>query len=166
MSESFTFELGCANFLQRSSSNSFVTVVDSQIAEKSLMERLGEKKQVIYSVEDLVTEFDLRLRNNYTGPTEFLIYGLVHPSKFSILPYLLALGLILFTEAIVGIFNFNNILALSTNNRGIPSVLQFDLIRRNRHAGFLGCKLKRLAPSLHFGTGQVVGKQTSVQDRA
>jgi hypothetical protein len=62
-----------------------VTVVDSQVAEKSLMERLGEKKQVIYSVEDLVTEFDLKLRNDYTGPTEFLVYGMVHPSKFSIL---------------------------------------------------------------------------------
>jgi hypothetical protein len=62
-----------------------VTVVDSQVAEKSLMERLGEKKQVIYSVEDLVTEFDLKLRNDYTGPTEFLVYGTVHPSKFSIL---------------------------------------------------------------------------------
>ena len=63
-----------------------MTVIDSQVAEKSLMERLGEKKQVIYSVEDLVTEFDLKLRNNYTGPTEFLVYGMVHPSKFSILP--------------------------------------------------------------------------------
>jgi hypothetical protein len=49
------------------------------------MERLGEKKQVIYSVENLVNEFDLKLRNNYTGPTEFLVYGTVHPSKFSIL---------------------------------------------------------------------------------
>jgi hypothetical protein len=143
-----------------------VTVVDSQIAEKSLMERLGERKQVIYSVEDLATEFDLRLKNDYTGPTEFLVYGMVHPSKFSILPCLLALGLILFTEAIVGIFNFNDILALSSNNRGIRSVLKFDLIRRNRHAGFLGCKLKRLAPSLHFGTGQIVGKQTSVQEQS
>jgi hypothetical protein len=66
----------------------------------------------------------------------------------------------------VGIFNINNILASSINNCGIPSVLQFDLIRRNRHASFLGCKLKRLAPSLLFSTGQVVGKQTSVQDRA
>jgi hypothetical protein len=66
----------------------------------------------------------------------------------------------------VGIFNINNILASSINNRGIPSVLQFDLIRRNRHASFLGCKLKRQAPSLLFSTGQVVGKQTSVQDRA
>jgi hypothetical protein len=45
-------------------------------------------------------------------------------------------------------------------------VLQFDLIRRNKHASFLGYKLKRLAPSLLFSTGQVVGKQTSVQDRA
>ena len=43
-----------------------MTVVDSQIAEKSLMERLGERKQVIYSVEDLATEFDLRLKNDYT----------------------------------------------------------------------------------------------------
>jgi hypothetical protein len=62
-----------------------VTVIDSQIAEKRLMERLGEKKQVIYSVEDLVTEFDLKLRKDYTGATEFLVYGMVHPSKFSIL---------------------------------------------------------------------------------
>lgn len=86
MSELSAFEIGCANLLERSSFNSFVTVVDSQVAEKSLMERLGEKKQVIYSVEDLVTEFDLKLRNSYTGPTEFLVYGMVHPSKFSILP--------------------------------------------------------------------------------
>ena len=63
-----------------------MTVIDSQVAEKSLMERLGEKKQVIYSVEDLVAEFDLKLRNGYTGPTEFLVYGMVHLSKFSILP--------------------------------------------------------------------------------
>jgi hypothetical protein len=48
-----------------------VSVVDSQVAEESLMGCLGEKKQVIYSVEDFVTEFDLELRNNYTGPTEF-----------------------------------------------------------------------------------------------
>ena len=86
MSESFAFELSYANFLERSSSNSFVTVVDSQVAENSLMERLGEKKQVIYSVEDLVTKFDLKLRNAYTGPTEFLVYGMVHPGKFSVLP--------------------------------------------------------------------------------
>jgi hypothetical protein len=80
LSKSFTFKLSCANFLERSSSNSFVTVIDSQVAEKSLMERLGEKKQVIYSVEDLVAEFDLKLRNGYTGPTEFLVYGMVHLS--------------------------------------------------------------------------------------
>ena len=66
----------------------------------------------------------------------------------------------------MGIFDFNNIMASSINNRGIPSVLQFDLIRRNRHASFLGYKLKRLAPSLLFSTGQVIGKQTSVQDKA
>ena len=85
MYESFAFKLSYANFLERSSSNSFVTVIDSQVAEKSLMERLGEKKRVIYSVENLVTEFDLKLRNDYTGPTEFLVYGTVHSSKFSIL---------------------------------------------------------------------------------
>jgi hypothetical protein len=62
-----------------------VTVVDSHVAEKSLVECLGEKKQVIYSVENLVSEFDLKLRNSYTGPTEFLVYGTVHPSKIGIL---------------------------------------------------------------------------------
>ena len=60
-----------------------MTIIDAEIAEIYLKKRFGGGEQGIYSVYKLVADFDLKLRNNYTGPTEFLVYAVVPSGRLN-----------------------------------------------------------------------------------
>jgi hypothetical protein len=135
-----------------------VTVVDSHIVEKAHKEQLGEGQQTIYFVCDLVARFDLKLKANYTGPTEYLVYGVVPQSKPKHSICLLKImELTLYTDAIVGIFKISDLIRSPIYNDGVLSVLQLDLIKHNEYARNLSSKLEKLAHPMLYGTGEVVG---------
>jgi hypothetical protein len=117
-----------------------VEPVDLRKIERSLRNRYLDADEVIFPVCRFVRD-GMRLEGNYTGSSEWLVYGYVEKS------------------AIVATFKISDLLQSRICTPEFMSVLKLDIIQQASSMSVLDRNWEQLASPMTYETGQEVGKR-------